>query len=656
MSVEFKYPNLFKPIKIGGTIAKNRIWSAPQGMSDLTPDGYFTPQNIAFYQTKAKAGLAVVSLGEAIIDRVRAKAHGRMIALDDIEVISSLINCSDAIHQYGSLASIELVHAGCRARPEYCQKGPVGPSAHMGIYGEMVTEMDEDIIEEIVESFGKAAFMAKFCGIDICCIHASHGWIFSQFMAPATNQRKDKYGGSVENRSRFARMVLERIRKYCGSDYPIEWRISGSDLYEGGVTIEESIEYARILDGLVDILHVSAGSFNVPDTSTRMFPSMYLPDGVNVTFAEQIKRHVKKSAVATVGALGNDPAYMEELIKSGKVDILNIARASITDFDVVNKIRRGEADEVVPCLRCNMCLSMDFVPHVPFAMRVHRCSVNPEAGREYEVALKAGCSENPRRVLVVGGGPGGLQAAITAAKRGHEVILCEKSPQLGGMLNSAEGMEFKRLMLQYRDALITLAQKAKIKILLNTEVTPELAEQFRPDVVIAALGGEAVLPPIPGIDGENVYVAARDFGQGKTIGEKVVIVGGGLVGCEEGIHYRQQGKDVTILEMGDALARDAWFLHKRATFMQMEELGVVSHTGFTCTRISDKGVYATDADGKEIFFQADTVVIAAGLRPREAEAEALRFTAPEFSSIGDCVRCKTIYEASRTGYDAAVTL
>lgn len=383
MTAILKYPALFQPITIGNRIAKNRIWSAPQGMSDLTPDGYFTPQNIAFYQTKAKGGLAVISLGEAIIDRVRAKAHGRMLALDDIEVISSLINYSDAIHQYDGLASIELVHAGCRARPEYCQKGPVGPSAHMGIYGEMVAEMDEDMIEEAVESFGKAAYMAKFCGIDICCIHACHGWIFSQFMAPATNQRKDKYGGSVENRSRFARMVIERIRKYCGPNYPIEWRMSGSDLYEGGVTIEESIEYAKILDGMVDIFHVSAGSFNVPDTSTRMFPSMYLKDGVNVTFAEQIKRNVHKTAVATVGALGNDPAYMEELVASGKVDIINIARGTITDFDLVNKIRRGEEDEVINCLRCNMCLSMDFVPHVPFAMRVHRCTVNPEAGRYY---------------------------------------------------------------------------------------------------------------------------------------------------------------------------------------------------------------------------------------------------------------------------------
>lgn len=649
-----KYPKLFSPLKIGSLTVKNRIFTAPTGCSDLTPEGYLTPQNIAMYRQKAKAGAAVVSLGEALISQDRGKAHGRMIPLDDVECLPSLIDCTDAVKQYGAYTSIELIHAGCRARPEYCRRGPVGPSAHMGVYGEMVEELTEEGIEEIVEQFGQAAFMAKCGGIDIICIHACHGWILSQFMAPATNQRTDRFGGNIENRTRFARMVIQRVRKYCGNT-PIEFRLSGSDLYEGGCTIEDAVEYCRILDGMVDLFHISAGSFHVPDTSTRMFASMYLPTGVNVPFAQQIKQAVI-TPVATVGGLGCEPAGMEEILTSGKADIINVARAVMADTNLVNKIKEGRQDEISTCLRCNMCLSLSFVPHVPFAVRVLRCSVNPIIGREMETQLMPTKAERPKRVLIAGGGPGGMQAAITASGRGHEVILCEKTGRLGGMLVSADDIGFKHNMTRYKNALITQVNKAPVKILLNTEVTAALVEEIAPDVLIAAVGARAVVPCILGIDGDNVYLAARDFGQDKPIGQKVVIVGGGLVGCEEGIHYAHEGKDVTLLEMGDTLAPDAWFLHLRATMMEMEQAGVKSHLHTRCTKITHKGVYAVDTDGKEQFFEADSVVIAAGLRPLSDTVEELRPTAPDFWAIGDCCQPKTITEAVRMGYDAAISI
>lgn len=651
-----KYPHLFSPIKIGPLAIKNRIFTAPTGCSDLTPEGFLTPQNIAVYRQKAKAGAGVVSLGEALIDQDRGKAHGRMLPMDDVEVLPSLIDCTDAIKQYGAYTSIELIHAGCRARPEYCRKGPVGPSAHMGIYGEMVEELTEEGIEEIVEKFGQAAFMAKCGGIDIVCLHACHGWIFSQFIAKATNQRTDRFGGSIENRSRFALMVIERVRKYCGENYPIEFRLSGSDLYEGGVTIEESVEYCKILDGKVDLFHISAGSFNVPDTSTRMFASMYLPAGVNVPFAEAIKKQVK-TPVSTVGGLGCDAPQMEEIIATGKADAVNIARAVMADTDVVNKLRDGREDEVATCLRCNYCLSLSFVPHVPFAVRVLRCSVNPIIGREFETQLMPTRAEKPKRVLVAGGGPGGMQAAITAAERGHEVILCEKSDKLGGMLISADEIDFKRNMTSFKNSLITRLHKAPVKVYMNTEVTPELVKQFHPDVLMVAVGAEPIVPPIPGIDGDNVLFAAsaEDWGKHEQIGGKVVVVGGGLVGVEEGIHYAKQGKDVTVLEMTDKLARDAWYLHLRATMMEMEKEGVKSCLNTRCTKITDKGVYA-EQDGKEVFFEADTVVVAAGLKPLHGVVESLRDSAPDFWSIGDCRQAKTITEAIRNGYDAAISI
>ncbi|GBU10334.1 NADH oxidase [Gammaproteobacteria bacterium] len=649
-----KYPNLFSPIKIGPYILKNRICTAPMGASDLTPEGYLTRQNIASYRQKAKSGVAVVNLGEALVDSVRGKAHGRMVALDDVEILSSLIDCCDAIKQHGALVAIELIHAGCRARPEYCQKGPVGPSAHMGIYGEMVEELNDDLIEEIVESFGKAAFMARCGGVNIITLHACHGWIFSQFLAKSTNQRTDKYGGSLENRARFSLMVIERVRKYCGPQCPIEFRMSGSDLYDGGITIEESIEYAKMLDDKVDLFHISAGSFNVPDTSTRMFPSMYLAAGVNVPFAEAIKKAVK-TPVATVGGLGCDPIQMEEIIASGQADIINIARASVADTDIVNKIKQGREDEITTCLRCNYCLSLSFVPHVPFAVRVLRCAVNPIIGFELETQSLLPAL-NKKKVLVVGSGPGGMQAALTSIERGHDVLLCEKADRLGGLLNTADHVSFKHNMKKYKESLIARVNKSTIKVMLNTEVTPDFIDKNQPDALIVAVGAEVIIPNIPGIDLKNVMFAARDYGKESQVGQKVVVIGGGLVGCEEGLYYKQLGRDVTILEMTSELAKESYYLHLRATLNEMEDAQVKVNLNTKCTKIIENGVYAVNDNGEEHFFEADTVLVSVGLKPLSHVVESLRDLAEEFSVVGDCFEAKTITEAVRTGYNAAITL
>jgi 2,4-dienoyl-CoA reductase-like NADH-dependent reductase (Old Yellow Enzyme family)/NADPH-dependent 2,4-dienoyl-CoA reductase/sulfur reductase-like enzyme len=645
------YAHLFSPIKVGNLTLKNRIGAAPMGVSDLTPEGYFTPANIAVFRRKAQSGVSVVNLGEAQVDGVRGKAHGRITPLDDVECLPTLIDCCDAIKQYGAIPAIELVHCGCRARPEYCKAGPIGPSAHMGIYGEMVEAMTEAQIQEVAEQFGKAAFMAQCGGVEMVTLHAAHGWIFTQFLAKSTNQRTDQYGGSLENRARITLLAVDAIRAHAPG-VAVEIRMSGSDLYEGGVTLEESIAYAKLLDGRVDLLHISAGSFHVPDTSTRMFPSAYEPEGVNVPFAEAVKKAVK-TPVATVGSLG-DPDLMEEIVAGGKADIVYIARALMADEFLPEKIRTGRADEITPCLRCNMCLSLSFVPHVPFAVRVMRCSVNPTVGFELETQ-NLQKAEQRKKVLIAGGGPGGMEAAVTAAERGHEVILCEKSDRLGGMLVSADGIPFKHFMKRYRESLIRRVYRNAIKVLLETEVTPELVALLRPDVLIAAVGAEPIVPGIPGIEGPNVYFAARDFGL-ENVGNKVVVVGGGLVGCEEGLYHAQCGKEVHILEMGPKLAPEAWYLHLRATMNEMEKAGVHSYLNTRCTKITPEGVFAVENNGNELFFKADTVLVAAGLRSRSGTVEALRYTAPNFAVVGDCLRPRTIQEAVRTGYNAAVIL
>lgn len=647
-----KYPHLLSPVRVGALALKNRMGSAPTGLSDLSPEGFFTRENIAVFRRKAKSGVAVVNMGEALVDSVRGKAHGRIMPLDDVECLPSMIDCTDAIKQYGAIPAIELLHAGCRARPEYCKAGPFGPSAHMGIYGEMVEEMSEAQICETAEQFGRAAFMVQCGGVEMVTLHAGHGWIFTQFLAPSTNRRTDRYGGSLENRARFALLAIEQIRAHAPK-VAIEVRISGSDLYEGGVTLEESIAFAKLLDGKVDLIHVSAGSFHMPDTSTRMFPSSYQPAGVNVPFAHAVKKAVR-TPVATVGSLG-DPELMEDIIATGKADVVYMARALMADEDLANKIRTGRADEITPCLRCNMCLSLSFVPHVPFAVRVLRCSVNPTVGFELETqSLQK--PQRSKKVLIAGGGPAGMEAAITAAQRGHEVILCERTDRLGGMLVSADDIPFKRFMRRYKESLIDKVQQNSIKVMIETEITSELVAIERPDALIVAVGAEPIVPSIAGIDGKNVFFAARDFGLADEFGQRIVVIGGGLVGCEEGLYHAQNGREVHVLEMGDKLAPDAWYLHLRATLNEMERADVHTHLRTRCTRITPEGVWAEDSQGNEIFLEADTVLVAAGLRSRTDVVEMLRDTAPDFAAVGDCLRPRTIQEAVRTGYNAAVIL
>ena len=652
-----KYPHLFSPIRIGPLMFRNRMATAPMGLSDLSPDGYLTPENIAFYKRKARGGVALVTIGESIVDSVRGKAHGRMIALDDVEILPSLIDCTDAIRQHGAFSSIELIHAGARARPEYCRSGPFGPSRTMGIYGEEVAEMTEGDIEEAAEQFGRAAFMAKCGGVDMCMIHGGHGWIFSQFLSPANNRRTDKYGGSIENRARFALMAIESIRRHCGPNYPIEFRLSGSEFFEGGLTEADNVEIAGILDGKVEIIHVSSGSFHVPSTSLHMFPSVFLPHGSNVPLAASVKKVVKKSVVAVVGGF-SDPEHMESVLAGGSADLLYMGRAALADPDIPLKAKEGREDEIAHCLRCNICLSLSFVPHVPFAVRVLRCSVNPVVGREFESRFveKGG---RAKRVLIAGGGPGGIQAAITASELGHDVVLCERSDRLGGFLKTADSVPFKDDLRIFRDSLITRLRKSPVKVMMNTEVTPEVAEILRPDAIIAAVGSEPIVPNIPGIDDKERAILATDLCDPQVearIGRRVAVIGGGLIGCEEGLHLAMGGRDVTIIEMRDELAPDAYFLHRLAVTEEMKKYDVHVMTGTVCCEIKDGSVLVKGPDGGELLLTADTVIVAVGLRSKVEEAWRLRDLAAEFYTVGDCVKPGLVMNAVRAGYDAATSL
>lgn len=641
------YAHLFQPLRLGRTVLKNRIEAAPVSVANLTPQAHFTPDNIAIFERKAKGGAAIVNMGEARIDLKTGISHLLCLALDDPEVMPSLIPATDAIRRHNAIPAIEILHPGGRANPEYYD-GPIwAPSDAPGHLGKDYTALDEKTIDYIVNCFANAAEMAWLGGVEMVMIHGGHGWLLHEFLSPLNNHRTDKFGGSLENRARISLMVVDAIRRRC-PELLIEFRLSGSELVEGGLTIDDQVEFAKLLDGKVDLIHVTAGTFHYPETNQHMVPSMFHPFGVNVEFAAAIKKAVK-TPVAVVGGL-DEPELMEQVLAEGKADIIAVGRSIIADAQMPGKLRGGRADDVTPCIRCNHCISESFVPYVKYSSRLTRCSVNPVAGREY--TEKDVCPALiPKKVLVIGGGPAGMEAAITLADRGHQVILAEKSGRLGGAIRFAGHVSFKSKLDQLMQVLIRRVERRKITVMLNTGMTPELARSLRPDAIVCAIGADPIVPPVPGVDLEIAVSAVGMHEHMEEIGQNVVILGGGLVGCEESILLGELGKKVTVLEMKPELCRDAPFLHHEAVLLEMERLGITARTGMRCTGILPDGVTA-EQDGKEIKLPADTVIIAAGLAPKLDEAEAFRSCAPEFWKIGDCRQARNVRLAIHEGYDA----
>ncbi len=645
-----KYPHLSQPITIAGQTFANRMFSAPMGGTDITNDGCIGPKSRAFYELRARGGAAAVTVSECMVHPATDGSHAYHLDESVLNSLASATYAADAINRHGAVASLELSHSGMYAgtymtdkarQHEMCQWGPSACTRPDGVE---VRALSVEQIHEIAAAYGHVAGLARRAGFRMLMIHGGHGWLINQFLSPYFNHRGDEYGGSLENRCRFACEVLDSVRAAVGPRFPIEFRMSGSELFDGGYDLEEGVRVAQALESRVDLLHVSAGTYQRGFGLTH--PSMFEDHGRNVYLAAQIKKHVSVP-VATIGGL-NDPAQMEEIVASGKADVVYMARALLADPELPRKVMCGQDEKVVRCLRCFTCMAERA------ATSTRRCTVNPLIGREDE-GFEVVPAPRRRRVLVAGGGPGGLYAAYTAARCGHEVLLCEKDSELGGVLKGEQAIPFKHEMYELAGTYARLAAEAGAELRCGCEVTPEFVEEWAPDALIVAVGSTPLVPPIPGLRDPRVILATDYYLRKDEVGEKVVVLGGGLAGCELAIHLGKCGKQVTLVEMRDALAPDANVRHRPLLLEQVERY-VDARCGLRCVEVGETGVVCEDAAGQRVELSAQTVICALGQCPCADVAAALRNTAPYVRVIGDADRVSTITNAVYEGYHAAMDI
>ena len=659
-----EFPHIFSPYRVKNTVFRNRIMAAPNGTKHKTPEGFPQEFEIAVFESRAKGGSAQVTTGSArVTNKYSDQARSKSLDLENPDGQPALTEVALAIRRHGAVASIELNHSGPLSVPANSGgRLPVGPTAYVRSDGISVSEMDGVMIAEAIEDFGKAAAFAKQCYFETCMIHGGHGWLVSSFLSPKSNTRTDEWGGSPENRVRLAVEICKRIREMCGDGFLIEFRLTGDEFASGGITAEDAVIYAKLLEDHIDILHVSASGIStahhnpneaINDAGASAIwencptPHILQQQGCYVHLADAIKKSGVKTPIVTVGAI-TTPEMAEEIIASGKADFVAMARALIADPDLPRKAKRGCRDDIIPCIRCEKCNDR----HV-----TRQCTVNPQMGR-FIRQLYMNRTPTPQKVAIIGGGPGGMQAAITAAEQGHDVTLYEKSGALGGLLTPLSKEFLKREMVPYRDYL-TKKATASAKIILNTEATADILKRENYEYIIAAVGGIPIIPNIPGSDSANILSAIQIRDECVSLGKTVSVIGGGMAGCEIAYELAEEGHKVMLIERLATLfpARDRVSRnYSMPIFVRLiAHENVTIHTNTQCLSFYGKEI-RLKKDNNKFTAHSDTVIMAVGVKPNCSVVDSLWGTAPEFRAVGDCLNPGTILSAVSEAYFAAMDI
>ena len=635
-----KYPNALSPIRIGNLVLKNKIVSAPSTMHSMSNgELYPTEDAISFFEERARAGVGMVTVAGIKVGK-DVRDDGQMCAWDvnAPNHRNKLMELVERVHFHGAKISMELigifpegytVSDGCSIMG--------GPGGH---------EITHEAMEEFKKDWVEAAQALYECGFDAILIHSGHSVPLAQFLSPLTNKRTDEYGGSTENRCRYLIEILDAIRAQIGNKMLIEVRISGTEFEEGGIDLEEGIKIGELIQDHLDILQVSAGMHN-PKWMTWVHPCGFRPKMPNVEVAEAFKKsgrfHVP---IVTLGAIDSVDSA-EKIIADGKADMVTMARSLIADPELIIKAKEGHSDDVTPCIKCMRCHDSTVYGHH------FQCSVNPKAGLGATIHKMVECPKTTKKVAVVGGGPAGMYAALTAVQRGHQVTLFEASGKLGGTLHKAGYFSFKYPVKEYMEFLIHQVGKYEIDVRLNTKADKKMVEGY--DHVIVAVGAKPFALPVPGA--EQVPLAIDVLGKEDTLGDDVIIIGGGQVGIEIGLHFVEKGKRVTIVEMQSELAPDASTTGRNELLTEIDKVSeqFVSITNAKCSAVTKDSV-TYEIEGRSETLHADSVVFAVGMKPLSAVADSFFDCGAEVSVIGDCVRARTIEWAVKEAYYATVNL
>jgi len=635
------FPTLFSPAKIGSLEIKNRLIMPAMGTGMANRDGTVSDQLYHYHRVRAAGGTGMITVE---IVAVHPTSGGSSPAIWADRFIPGLKRLADAIHAGGAKACVQLWHAGRQTNSNVTGLPIIAPSPiPCPLCREEPTVMDQELIEEIVESFGEAARRAKEAGFDCVELHGAHGYLLAQFMSPYSNHRTDEYGGSLENRARFPLAVIDKVRAKVGPDFPILYRLSGEEKVKGGLTIEDTKKIVPLLvEHGVDAIHVSVGVY---ETLRYIVPPMDLERGFNVWAAAEVKK-ISPVPVIAVDRI-NDPYLAEEILAQGKADFIAVGRSLLTDPAWPNKVMNGEYDKMRHCIACNQ----GCVDRLLLEGKHASCILNPACGREstftFEPVKKKG------KVVVVGGGPAGMEAARIAKDRGCEVVLFEAKGELGGQWRLAGKPPKKEEIAGDVEWLIKQLALSGVEVRLNTPGTKDNILAENPDAVIIATGSTPTKPPIPGIDQANVLLAPEVLEDPAKVGERVVIIGGGATGMETAEFLGEMGKKVTVIEAMEDVARTIGPARKYFLLERLAEYKVEIRVKAKAKKITPEGVVLDDPG--ETLIPADHVVIATGVKSVNRLAEELKGVAPVYV-IGDAKEPRTAMNAFYEANEVARSL